>query len=289
MSTVFQRGLRRFTAENPILAPAKVRNMGFNIRRERTKRMLLAGAISFCTMASGAHAQGVPTIDGTQLGQLLAQLEHMANDLNVQLEQVATMRQELETQISQLTNLEDQLVSLVEGNGLGQLLATIDDFERLKGIIEQPIAALDQIKAGNFTGAFREGSAAASRIGSVLGDAGFTSERLASLSSSAKPSDSNLATQAGASAMLSVAAEESHAEAGQSLERIQTMVGHIDDQDGLKSAVDLNTRVTAELGIILTQIWRLEAAAGVSAGQLGVVDAATLAEERRFRTMAVEQ
>ena len=61
----------------------------------------------------------------------------------------------------------------------------------------------------------------------------------------------------------------------------------IDDQDGLKAAVDLNTRVTAELGIILTQIWRLEAAAGVNGGQLGVVDAATLAEERKFRSMEV--
>ncbi len=253
------------------------------------KRMLLAGTVSFCALTSGALAQGVPTIDGTQLGQLLAQLEHMANDLTVQLDQVATMRQELETQISQLTNLDAQLLSLIEGNGLGQLLATVEDFERLKGIIEQPIASLDQIKAGNFTGAFREGSAAATRIRSVLGDAGFSSERLAALSGSSKPVDNNLATQAGASAMLSVAAEESHVEAGQSLQRIQTMVDHIDDQDGLKSAVDLNTRVTAELGIILTQIWRLEAAAGVSAGQLGVVDAATLAEERRFRTMAVEE
>lgn len=256
---------------------------------KRLKSILLAGTVSVFALASGAQAQGVPTIDGTQLGQLLAQLEHMANDQNVQLEQVATMRQELETQISQLTNLDAQLKSLIDGNEIGQLLATVDEFERLKGVIEQPIASLDQIKAGNFTGAFREGSAAASRIESVLGDAGFSSDRLSSLSSSTKPSDNNLATQAGASAMLSVAAEESHVEAGESLDRIQTMVGHIDNQDGLKSAVDLNTRVTAELGIILTQIWRLEAAAGVSAGQLGVVDAATLAEERRFRTMAVEE
>jgi type IV secretion system protein VirB5 len=88
--------------------------------------------------------------------------------------------------------------------------------------------------------------------------------------------------------MLSVAAQESHTEAGQSLERLETMVGLIDDQDGLKAAVDLNTRVAVELGIILTQIWRLEAAQGVSAGQLGVVDAATLADERRFRSMAVD-
>ena len=97
-----------------------------------------------------------------------------------------------------------------------------------------------------------------------------------------------IAASAGASAMLSVAAQESHEEAGQSLERLETMVRLIDDQDGLKAAVDLNTRVTAELGIILTQIWRLEAAQGVSAGQLGVVDAATLADERKFRSMAVD-
>jgi len=255
------------------------------------RNTLLACAVSVAALAQGApgaQAQGVPTIDGTQLGQLLAQLEHMAKDLNVQLEQVATMRKELETQISQLTNLDAQLKSLIESNGLGQLFATFEEFERLKGVIEQPIHTLDQIRAGNFTGAFREGSAAASRIRSVLSGAGFSETRLAALSSSTQPSENNLATQASASAMLSVAAEESHEEAGESLDRIQTMVGHIDDQDGLRSAVDLNTRVTAELGIILTQIWRLEAAAGVSAGQLGVVDAATLAEERRFRTMAVE-
>ena len=253
------------------------------------KRFLLATTVSVFAFTSQGNAQGVPTIDGTQLAQLLNQLEHMAQDMTVQLNQLATMKSELETQISQLTNLDAQLLSLIEGNGLGELLATVEEFERLRGVIEQPIASLDQIRAGNYTGAFREGSAAASRVGSVLTDAGFSSERMAALSSSTIPSENNLATQAGASALLSVAAEESHAEAGESLERIQTMVGHIDDQDGLKSAVDLNTRVTAELGIILTQIWRLEAAAGVSAGQLGVVDAATLAEERRFRTMAVAE
>ena len=66
------------------------------------------------------------------------------------------------------------------------------------------------------------------------------------------------------------------------------MVGGIDGTARLKEAVDLNTCVTAELGIILTQIWMLEAAQGVSAGQLGVVDASTLAAERKFRRMTVE-
>ena len=253
------------------------------------KKFLKVTAVSVFALTTQASGQGVPTTDRTQLAQLLQQLEHMANDMNVQLEQVATMKAELETQISQLTNLDAQLLSLIKGNGLGELLASLEDFKRLKGVIEEPLASLDQIRSGNFTGAFREGSAAASRIEGVLSSGGFTRERLQTLSTSSKQGEQNLATQAGASAMLSVAAEQSHLEAGESLDRLQTMVGHIDDQDGLKAAVDLNTRVTAELGIILTQIWRLEAAAGVSAGQLGVVDAATLAAERKFRTMGVEE
>jgi type IV secretion system protein VirB5 len=123
----------------------------------------------------------------------------------------------------------------------------------------------------------------------VLSGSGFTQERLTSLSTSEEPADNRIAVQAGSSAMLSVAAQESHNEAGESLGRLESMVGLIDDQDGLKAAVDLNTRVTAELGIILTQIWRLEAAAGVNGGQLGVVDAATLADERKFRSMEVPE
>ena len=112
MNTAFLRMLKITRTQSPVLAPARVWKLGFYQIAVRSKRLLLAGAVSFCAIASGVHAQGVPTIDGTQLGQLLAQLEHMANDLNVQLEQVATMRQELETQISQLTNLEDQLASV---------------------------------------------------------------------------------------------------------------------------------------------------------------------------------
>lgn len=250
---------------------------------------LALGCAMSGSFAPKTYAQGVPIIDATSLAQLIAQIEQMAKDFNVQVEQALTLKTQLETQIKQLTNLDAQLKSLINGNGLGQLLAGVEDFNRLKGIIEEPLAALDQIKAGNFTGAFREGSAAAGRVRGVLGGAGFSSERMASLTSSILPSDKNLASQAGASAMLSVAAEESHKEAGQSLDRLQTMVGEIDNQDGLRAAVDLNTRVTAELGIIMTQIWRLEAAAGVSAGQLGVVDAATLAEERKFRKMGVEE
>jgi len=250
--------------------------------------LLVTTAVVALGVGGPAKAQGVPTFDGSQLGQLVAQLEHMAEDLNVQMQQLATMRLELETQLSQLINLEAQLTSLIEGSGLGELFATVEEFRALRGKLVAPLTTAQSLASGDFLSGFNPDAELSASVERVLSGSGFTSERLSTLTGSDQPADNRIATSAGASAMLSVAAQESHEEAGHSLERLETMVGLIDDQDGLKAAVDLNTRVTAELGIILTQIWRLEAAQGVSAGQLGVVDAATLADERKFRSMAVD-
>lgn len=253
------------------------------------KHFLLSAATALALSTSPALSQGVPTFDGQALRQLLLQLEHMAEDLGIQHEQLTTLRRELETQLMQLENLEAQLRSLINGNGLGDLFASIREFEELRGALVGPLETLQALANGDFTSGFVSGSDLSEQVESALSGTGLTSTDLSGLSSSSEPADNRLATSAGASAMLSVAAQESHEEAGASLERLETMVGLIDDQDGLKAAVDLNTRVTAELGIIMTQIWRLEAAQGVSAGQLGVVDAATLAAERKFRSMEVPQ
>lgn len=250
--------------------------------------LLTVAAITTLELSGPANAQGVPTFDGAQLGQLVSQLQHMAEDLNVQMQQLATMRLKLETQISQLTNLDAQLISLIEGNDLGELFATIEEFRALRGKLIAPLDTAQSLASGDFFSGFNPGSDLSASVERILSGSGFTSERLSTLSGSPQPADNRIATSAGASAMLSVAAQESHQEAGQSLDRLEVMVGKIDEQDGLKAAVDLNTRVTAELGIILTQIWRLEAAQGVSTGQLGVVDAATLADERKFRSMVVD-
>ncbi|WP_299850819.1 type IV secretion system protein [uncultured Roseovarius sp.] len=251
------------------------------------KKKIYGTALATLLAGSSATAQGVPTFDGSQLRQLVLQLEHMAEDLNVQLQQLATMRQEVETQFSQLFNMEAQLTSLVDGNELGKLFANVEEFERVRGKLTAPLQTAEALASGDFLSGFKPDANLDDVLKRLLSGSGITQERLTELSESSEPADNRIATQAGSSVMLSVASQESHAEAGQSLERLETMVGLIDDQDGLKSAVDLNTRVTAELGIILTQIWRLEAAAGVNGGQLGIVDAATLAEERKFRSMEV--
>lgn len=253
------------------------------------RQLLLSASAALALSASPALAQGVPTYDGSQLQQLVLQLEHMAEDLNVQLEQLLTMQQELETEVNQLLNLEEQLASLVEGSGVGELFAAVEDFERLQDSLMAPLETAEALASGDYFDDLEFDDDILGQIEAALTGTGLTSDDLSTLSDSEEPADNRIATSAGASTMLSVAAQESHEDAGESLERLETMVGLIEDQDGLKSAVDLNTRVTAELGIILTQIWRLEAAQGVSAGQLGVVDAATLAAERKFRQMEVPE
>lgn len=253
------------------------------------RQVLFATSAALALSASFALAQGVPTYDGSQLHQLVLQLEHMAEDLNVQLEQLLTMQQELETELSQLLNLEEQLASLVEGSGVGELFAAVEDFERLQESLMAPLETAEALASGDYLDDLEFDDDFLEQIEAALTGTGLTSDDLSTLSDSEEPADNRIATSAGASTMLSVAAQQSHEDAGESLERLETMVGLIEDQDGLKSAVDLNTRVTAELGIILTQIWRLEAAQGVSAGQLGVVDAATLAAERKFRQMEVPE
>ena len=51
---------------------------------------------------------------------------------------------------------------------------------------------------------------------------------------------------------------------------------------GLKEAIDLNTRVTAELSIAMANIWNMESAQLMGMGEAGVMDAATAAEEEKF-------
>ena len=249
----------------------------------------LGGAVEGA-LAPPAAAQGVPTFDAGALTQLIAQLEHMAKDYAAQLEQLATLRSQLETELGQLTNLEGQLAAMLEGTGLGELLVSLEELNRLKGVFEDPLGDLEAIARGDYAGAFRgpQRAQAEGALRAALEPAGFDQPTMEGLAASPEPADNRIAEAAGASGLLSVAAQRSHVEAGESLGRLQGMVDGIDGTPGLKEAVDLNTRVTAELGIILTQIWQLEAAQGVSAGQLGVVDASTLAAERKFRRMTVE-
>ena len=102
------------------------------------------------------------------------------------------------------------------------------------------------------------------------------------LANSEDPGAARIGVQGNTGAMMGVAAEASQEAAGESLERIGELTGNIPDTHGMKAAIDLNTRMTAEMGMALANIWQLEAAQTIGLGQAGVMTAATLAEEQKY-------
>ncbi|SEN02880.1 type IV secretion system protein VirB5 [Roseovarius tolerans] len=245
----------------------------------------IISAIITCAMlaVSPAIAQGVPTIDTRNIAQEIRQLQQMLEDFGIQTDQLDTLLEQLDLVQQQLDTLNETYAALTGATDIIEMAMGGD----LDGLLDQEfgdlLGTIRQIQSGDFSGLI--GNAAPQmegRMTQALEDAGFDQDSLSDMASSGNPGAERIASQAGTGAMMSAAAENSYDEAAQSLERVGQLVSLIPDMETLKEAVDHNTRVTAELAIAMTRMWELEAIQTVGAGQSGVVDAATLAEERRY-------
>jgi len=231
-------------------------------------------------------AQGVPTVDAQNIAQNIQQLRQMIEDELLQNEQLLQLREQLATLTDQLAELQRTYEALTRLAELPEIIRTEMEAE-LNGLLDQEfgdiIATIEAIRTGDFSGLTGSGaSEIETQMDRVLADLGFDEDTLAEMARSGNPGAERIATQATTGALVSAAAQNSYDDAGQSLERVERLVGLIDDMDELKESVDLNTRVTAELAIALVAMWQLEAVQTVGDGTGGVIDAATIAEEQRF-------
>lgn len=233
-----------------------------------------------------AIAQGVPTVDSQNIAQEIQQLRQMIEDEVLQNEQLVQLREQFATLQEQLAQLQDTYAALT---GLMELPTVIrtEMEDELNGLLDQEfgdiLATIDAIREGDFS---RLAGNSAGRIETqmtrVLAEAGFDEDTLREMATGGNDGASRTATRATTGAVMSAAAQTSYEEAGQSLQRVDRLVGMIGDMEELKDSVDLNTRVTAELAIALVAMWQLEAVQTVGTGQTGVIDAATIAEEQRY-------
>ncbi len=242
-------------------------------------------AIVTCAMlaVSPAIAQGVPTIDTRNIAQEIGQLQQMLEDFGIQTDQLDTLLEQLDLVQQQLDTLNETYAALTGATDIIEMAMGGD----LDGLLDQEfgdlLGTIRQIQSGDFSGLIGDAAPQMEgRMTQALEDAGFDQDSLSDMASSGNPGAERIASQAGTGAVMSAAAENSYDEAAQSLERVEQLVSLIPDMETLKEAVDHNTRVTAELAIAMTRMWELEAIQTVGAGQSGVVDAATLAEERRY-------
>ena len=237
-------------------------------------------------LAVPAVAQGVPTVDTQNIAQEIQQLRQMIEDEILQNEQLVQLREQFATLQDQLAQLQDTYAALT---GLMELPTVIrtEMEDELNGLLDQEfgdiLATIDAIREGDFS---RLAGNSAGRIETqmthVLAEAGFDEDTLREMATGGNEGASRTATRATTGAAMSAAAQTSYEEAGQSLQRVDRLVGMIGDMEELKDSVDLNTRVTAELAIALVAMWQLEAVQTVGTGQTGVIDAATIAEEQRY-------
>ena len=234
-------------------------------------------------LADGASAQGVPTVDTQNIAQEIRQLQQMLEDFGIQsdifdnaLEQLDMLQQQFDQLQSMYASLTGprEIIGIIMGGDLDRLLDV--KFEDIPGLI-RGIQQGDWSKlVGVTAGPMR------TQMEEALASAGFDADSLQEIATSGKPGAEGIAARASTGAVLSVAAQNSHDEAALSLQRVERLVAMIPEMEDLKASVDHNTRVTAELAIAMTKMWELEAIQTIGAGNAGVVDAATLAEERRY-------
>ncbi|WP_323020486.1 type IV secretion system protein [Pararhodobacter sp.] len=254
------------------------------IRRFSRSLAIGAATLALATALAGpVSAQGVPTVDTQNIAQEIRQLQQMLQDFGIQTDLLDNALEQLEVVQNQLDQLQEMYASLtgprsilgmVMGDGLDGLLEA--KFRDLPGLIRGIQTGDWSNLLGITAGPMR------TQMEQVLARAGFDEDSLREIATSGNPGAEGVATRATTGAVMSAAAQNSHAEAAQSLERVERLVTMIPQMEDLKAAMDHNTRVTAELAIAMTRMWELEAIQTLGAGNAGVVDAATIAEERRY-------
>jgi type IV secretion system protein VirB5 len=254
------------------------------IRRFSLSLATGAATLALATALAGpVSAQGVPTVDTQNIAQEIRQLQQMLQDFGIQTDLLDNALEQLQVVQDQLDQLQQMYASLtgprsilgmVMGDGLDGLLEA--KFRDLPGLIRGIQTGDWSNLLGITAGPMR------TQMEQVLTRAGFDENSLREIATSGNPGAEGVATRATTGAVMSAAAQNSHAEAAQSLERVERLVTMIPQMEDLKAAMDHNTRVTAELAIAMTRMWELEAIQTLGAGNAGVVDAATIAEERRY-------
>jgi type IV secretion system protein VirB5 len=251
----------------------------------RSTRFLppLVATLAVALSIGGPVSAQIATIDVRNIAQAIRQVQQMLEDFGVQTDILETARAQLDLLQQQFDQLEEMYASLTGprsilglamGDDLDGLLQA--DFEDVPGLIRGIQAGDWSRLIGPDAGPLR------TQMEQALAGAGFDEDSLNEIATSGKPGAEGIASRATTGAVMSAAAQNSHAEAGQSLERVERLVSMIPEMDDLKASMDHNTRVTAELAIAMTRMWELEAIQTLGAGNAGVVDAATIAEERRY-------
>jgi type IV secretion system protein VirB5 len=164
----------------------------------------------------------------------------------------------------------------------GELNGLLDgNFSSTSGVLPTLLSGANGQWSGFASG---KSSALMQSVGKSLKAAGLSTDALSQWTASGEPVQQRTAQQAAGGAMLAATAEQSYKEAGQSLSRVQEILKQTQASPDIKTSIDNNTRMLAELSVQLAKALEITSTEAVYNGQAGVNAAAERAEERKFFT-----
>lgn len=202
----------------------------------------------FFVPAQTAISQGIPVIDTSQIAQVIATLQQQIKDYEEQLKQLTTMR-------DQFANMQQRLQAMIGAKGVSSILNGAADKTAREAAID-----LQSIISGAVSGDTISGNIG--DMNTVISDlkSKFDLGDLSSFNSSDVAADKAIASLAGSGLAAVATADDSYKRANAAVGRINTLVDEIDSTTDLKASVDFNTRVNAEIAILLMELLRVQSA-----------------------------
>ena len=237
------------------------------------KKTLFRGTIllSLFFMSSiNVGAQGIPVIDTSQIVQVIAQLQQQVRDYEEQVKQLITMKEQFE-------NMKERLLAMTGAKGISSILnGSAEKLARTAATDFQSIID-NAISGGTISGNVGD-------MNSVIADlrVRFDLGDLATFDSSTVAGDKAIASLAGSGLAAVATADDSYKRAGAAVARINTLVDRIDTTPDLKASIDFNTRVTAEVAVLLLELVRVQSAATNTAGMQSLHRARDGQASRKF-------
>lgn len=217
------------------------------------KGPILALALSAAAIGP-AIPQGIPVIDTSQIAQVIAQLQQQLKDYEEQLKQFAKMEE-------QLLNMQQRLQAITGAKGISSILNGAGEKNARTAASDLQSIVTAAIGGTNIAGNV-------GNMNSVISDlkTRFNLGDLTDFDSSDIPADKAIASLAGSGLAAVATAEDSYTRANAAVGRINSLVDQIDSTADLKASVDFNTRVNAEVAVLLMEILRVQSAQTNAAG-----------------------
>ncbi|MCP4936172.1 MAG: hypothetical protein GY927_18710 [bacterium] len=204
--------------------------------------------------APGAIPQGIPVIDTSQIVQVIAQLQQQIRDYEEQVKQLTTLKE-------QFDNMKQRLEAMTGAKGISSILNGATE-----KIARTAASDLTSIVKGAISGNSISGNVG--DMNTIIADirSRFDLGDLATFDSSAIPADKAIASLAGSGLAAIATADDSYKRAGAAVSRINTLVDRIDSAPDLKASVDFNTRVNAEIAVLMLEMIRVQSASANATG-----------------------